>query len=92
MEDPSLRVFSSPVPVDDDRGRAGRVEAGGLLCVTERLLVEHVGAVHVSPGQQQVLDPQLDPLLPVLQPGGVVQVSALVISLPFLYTWTIGGK
>lgn len=83
---------SSPVPVDDDLGRAGHVEVGGLLCVSEGLLVERVRAVHVSPGHQQVPDPQLGSLLPILQPGGVVQVSALAISLPFPYSWRIGGK
>lgn len=82
-----LKVFSSPVPMDDDLGRAGDIEEGGLLCLGERLLIEHVCTVHVSPRQQQILDLQLDSLLPVLQPCSVVEVSTLNISLPLLYTW-----
>ena len=74
--------------MDDDLGRAGNVEVGGVRLV-ERLLVEHACTVHVSPGQQQVLDLQLASLLPVFQPCGVVEVSTLIIVIlpPFLYTW-----
>ncbi len=75
--------------MDDDLGWAGDVEVGGLLGISERILVEHVRTVHVPPGQQQVLDLQLGSLLPVLRPGGVVEVRALIVFLPFVYTWSI---
>lgn len=82
--------LSSPVSMDDDFGRAGSVEVGGLL--GERLLVEGLCTVHVSPRQQQVLDLQLESLLPVAPPCGVVDVRALIVPLPFLYTWWIRGN
>lgn len=69
--------------MDDDLGGTRLAEVGGLL--SERLLVKQVGAVHVAPGQQQVPDVQPYSLLPILQPGGVVQVRALAIPLPLLY-------
>ena len=73
--------------MDDDLGREGHVEVGRLLCVCERLLAKHECTVHVPPGQQQVLDPQLDSLLPILLPADVVQVGAL-----FLNAWAVRGK
>lgn len=73
--------------MDDDLCRVGDVEVGRLLlCFGERLLVEHLGTVHVPPCEQQVLHLELDFLLPVLQPGGVVEVRALFIALNFLHT------
>lgn len=86
-----IRVSSSPVPVDDDLGRAGDVEVGGLLRFGERLLVELVCTVHVSPRQQQVLNLHLRSLLPVLRPRGVVEVSTLFIFPPLLFAWSIRG-
>lgn len=68
-----------PVAVDDDLGWVGHIE----VCVVERLLAELLGTVHVGPGQQQVLDLQLEPLLSILLPGCVVQVCTLYF---FLYT------
>lgn len=41
--------------MDDDLGWVGHIE----VCVVERLLAEFLCAVHIPPGQQQVLDPQL---------------------------------
>lgn len=41
--------------MDDDLGWVGHIE----VCVVERLLAEFLCTVHIPPGQQQVLDPQL---------------------------------
>lgn len=60
--------------MDDDLGGTQLAEVGGLPLISERLLVKQVGAVHVAPGQQQVPDMQPYSLLPIPQPGGVVQV------------------
>lgn len=65
--------------MDDDLGWAGHIE----VCVVERLLAEFLCTVQVPPGQQQVLDLQLWPVLSILLPGCVVQVCTLYI---FLYT------
>lgn len=82
-----FRASFSPVSMDNDLGWEGNVEVGRLL--GDRLLVEHLCTVHVSPRQQQVLDLQFDSLLPVALPGGVVEVGTLMILLPFLYTWLV---
>lgn len=65
--------------MDDDLGWVGHIE----VCVVERLLAEFLSTVNVPPGQEQVLDPHLQPLLSILLPGCVVQVCTLYI---FLYT------
>lgn len=65
--------------MDDDLCWVGHIE----VCVVERLLPEHMSTVHVPPGEQQILDLQLQPLLSILLPGCVVQVSTLYV---FLYT------
>lgn len=63
--------------MDDDLCWVGHIE----VCVVERLLAECMCTVHVSPGEQQVPDLQLQPLLSILSPGCVVQVSTLYIFL-----------
>lgn len=65
--------------MDDDLGWVGHVE----VCVVQRLLAEFLCTVHVAPGEQQVLDLQLLPLLSILLPGCVSQICTLNI---FLYT------
>lgn len=52
----------------------------------QRLLAEHVRAVRVPPGQQQVADLQLGPLGPVAAPRGVAEVGARVALLLLLHT------
>lgn len=63
--------------MDDDLCWVGHIE----VCVVERLQPECMSTVHVPPGEQQVLDLQLQPLLSELSPGCVVQVSTLYVFL-----------
>lgn len=65
--------------MDDDLCGVGHVE----VCVVERLLPERMSAVHVPPGEQQILDLHLLPVLSKLSPGCVVQVNTLDV---FLHT------
>lgn len=63
--------------MDDDLRRTGRVKVRRGLA--GRVLVKLLRAVRVFPGQQQILD--LHPLLAVLLPSGVVELSALAVLL-----------
>lgn len=65
--------------MDDDLCWVGHIE----VCAVERLLPECMSTVHVPPGEQQILDLQLQPVLSKLFPGCVVQVSTLDV---FLHT------
>lgn len=63
--------------MDDDLRWEGHIE----VRVDERPLGEFMCTVHVPPGQQEVPDKDLLPLLSKLLPGCVVQVGTLYIFL-----------
>lgn len=69
----------SPVAVDDDLSGARHDKVGSLLWVCDRLVGEGLRAVLILPGQQQILHPQLETLLPILPPGGVAQLGTLLL-------------
>lgn len=83
---PALPLTRPPVSMDDDLGGPGAAEEAGLLAVVGGgVWAEEPGTVWVAPGQEEVPNLQPVPLL-VLQEGGVVQVSALVVLLHHLHT------